>query len=574
MTKENYWLKNSKILKWGKFPQTELVIKNDNYFDFFPDGEISVYENCITQHIKNGFKNKTAIITVDSKKKFKNYTYSKIDNLVNNFILFIKSKNNKPFRNTRIMIHSSASINSATSMLACTKVGIFFSVIFEDLEYDAILKRSKLFKPDIIFTSKSNIKKFKKLKNRNIKIYYFEDINSKFNYKKKSKYLINKNFKSTQNFFTLFTSGSTGIPKGVIHTIGGYTFYAKYSSKKQFGISSDSIILTASDAGWINGHTYALFGPLLNGATTILIEKPMMLIDHNLLEKILSLGVTVLYLPVTLIRIMRSLFPKKNFFTNDLLAIGSMGEPLAYSVGKWFSDTFSFKKKAVVNTYFQTETGGIIMSPKFNDDLKNAPHGSVGNVISKEIKISKLYSNLKKEVIIKTPWPGCMKKIINGKKEWKKYWSKDGFRMFDLATRKKNTFYIHGRVDDVINIRGHRIGSEEIESTLLKINGIRECCAISLQDDLAGNKIYIFLCSMKKNFNEQIEDILIKNFGTFAIPENIFYLSDLPKTRSGKILRRLLRNILMDPKSNNYGDVSTLMQKDLINEIKNNILKS
>ena len=165
-----------------------------------------------------------------------------------------------------------------------------------------------------------------------------------------------------------------------------------------------------------------------------------------------------------------------------------------------------------------------------------------------------------------------MKSILNGNKEWKKYWDKsNNFRMFDLATIKNKNIFIHGRTDDVINIRGHRIGSEEIESTVLRVKKIYECCAISIANELEGHAIYLFVVSEDKNLNNEILKKIASNFGAFALPEKIYYINELPKTRSGKILRRLLRSIVLNPSSKNYGDLSTMLNSKTINEIKEKI---
>ena len=212
--------------------------------------------------------------------------------------------------------------------------------------------------------------------------------------------------------------------------------------------------------------------------------------------------------------------PNKNIKVNNINSLGSMGEPLAPSVGEWFSNFFNRNKKAIVNTYFQTETSGIICSPKFNQTINTSPHGSVGNTVTNFIKLNK-FNKFKKEIKITTPWPGCMKNIINGKREWLKYWDNNGnFKLFDLATREKNNIYIHGRTDDVINIRGHRVGSEEIESALLTKKEISECCAVGINDKLEGSVLNIFVVS-KKNIDKLIEKEIFSNFGAFAIPKNI-----------------------------------------------------
>ena len=228
-----------------------------------------------------------------------------------------------------------------------------------------------------------------------------------------------------------------------------------------------------------------------------------------------------------------------------------------------------------MNAYYQTENGAIIASPTYKQKTNLVPHGSAGRLASNYLKINKLHKNKKTELKILTPWPGCMKSILNGKKEWKKYWDKsNNFRMFDLATIKNKNIFIHGRTDDVINIRGHRIGSEEIESTVLKIKEIYECCAISIVNDLEGHIIYLFVVSKNDKINNLISNKIVSNFGSFALPKEIYYLSELPKTRSGKILRRLLRTILINPKSKSYGDLSTMLNSKIIHEIKKKVINN
>lgn len=578
MTLNQFWLKQSKLIVWDKTPKIAFKKKSQNRINWFPDGKLNIFKNCITNNLALGLKKKIAIYNVDKYKKIKSYTYENLNESINNFSFFLVRMLKHKLNNTKIIIHGSASIETTVTMMACAKLGLHFSVIFEDLAPEAISKRIKLIKP-ALFITRIEKKKFEKKFFRglnyrnNLKFIFLKNL--KFS-KPKSNYskLIKYSFKSDKDFFTLFTSGTTGNPKGIVHSSGGYLVATKLTCQKQFGMNKDSVVVTASNAGWLNGHTYALFGPLSLGATTILLEDPMSLLDEDLLKKILGLKVSILYLPVTIIRLMKSLFNGKSFKTNYLKTLGSMGEHLAPSVAEWFAKTFTNKNNAIVNAYYQTENGAIISSPTFKDKISKIPHGSVGRTVTKYLKVNSVKKNIKTELKLTTPWPGNMKRILNGKKEWDKYWDNKGnFRMFDLATKKNNNLFVHGRNDDVINIRGHRIGCEEIESIILTIKKIFECCVISLPDKFEGEIIYLFLSTKEKNLDSQIKKKIVDNFGSFAIPSKIFYVNELPKTRSGKILRKLLRNMLTKPNAIKKSDLNVMVNKKIFYQIINQIKK-
>ena len=560
---EKFWIKYAEKLSWNKFPKKCFTKLNNNKIDWFPDGEINVFHNCIQRHIDKGDGNKIAIIYVNEQSEIKSYSFFEIKILVDKFVnLILSNKNIK-----KIMIHAHASIDTAVAMLSCAKLGIHFSVIFEELEKEAILKRSELFKPDLIFSNKLNKKNIKF--NSGIKIFKLDKY---LNFKNKTNLM--KFFKSKKNLFTLFTSGSTGMPKGITHSSGGYLTYAIFTCEKYFGINSNSIMMCASDAGWINGHTYSLFGPLSIGSTTIILQKPTLLLNSETLKKILALKSSILYLPVTLIRMMKSIYHNTQFKKNHIKTVGSMGEPLANEVGKWLVKNFSTKNSPIINTYFQTETGGIVTSHKYNEKINDKLYGSVGMPIKNQLYLNKL-NNKKKEIKITSPWPGQMKNVLNGNKVWNNYFDKLGnFRMFDYATKKKNNIFIQGRTDDVINIIGHRIGSAEIESLILEIKGVIECCAVAIDDYLKGHEIVIFYTSKTeiKSLQSKIEKKMIENFGKYAIPKKIIKVSELPKTRSGKFMRRILRHLLEKKTIVTINDISTLTNKNIIKNLEKEII--
>ena len=578
----NFWKKKSNIIHWFTKPKKILSLKRDKYV-FYDDGKTNIAYNCVKKNIDEGRGNNDAIVFISEKNERKILTFFELEYLINHFISYLfKNFKKNELKKNNIAIHSSANLCSAISMLACMKLGITHCVIFNELSKEAIEIRCKLIKCKILISSAST-KDFKKKivpikKKLKLKVLRFTDDSEKKFTINNEKFLNKKNIplnigyshvKANKKSFILFTSGSTGEPKGIAHSTGGYLVYTKFSCINKFNISNQSTILTASDAGWINGHTYALYGPLSIGAKTILLEKPMSLLDSEILRSVLiDFKVNILYLPVTLIRLMKALDKKIKIKSKHLSLLGSMGEPLSKFVRYWFSKKFSTTQLQIVNTYFQTETAGIVSSPSFNDSIKKVSIGTVGKPISKylEMFIEKTNSEIK----IKKPWPGCFIQVINNKKLMDVYWDKDrNFRLFDLASYDKNkNIIIHGRLDDVINIRGHRIGSGEIESVLLKLKDIKEICVISVDDNLSGKKIIIFLVA-KKKISKSIEDLIIKNFGTFALPERIIYLSELPKTRSGKILRRVLRELYLNPSTDKLGDLSTILNKNIIIEIKN-----
>ena len=549
----------------------------------FIDKKFDLYKKIMDKYEDNETIFKVVKDNGEIKKLTKKYCLFQSADISNQILNLLKRNRNKQIR---IFAVIGASEESAMLMLSSLMLCAHHCICFEDLSENAILKRIQIFKPDILIFRKNTEEKVKRLIKRfeicdipilKIKIKEYENL-----FIKSSKLEGFSYFKSS-NLFTLFTSGSTGMPKAVVHGIDNYIKYSKFTTSYFFGLNKGQTIFSATDAGWINGHTYAFYGPLLLGAISVINENPMFLATPKFLSKILyEVRPNCFYTSVSVLRLLMS-GTKSGKSINDfsdeeinLERIGSCGEPLADSVGKWAVDFFKPKRKSIVNTYFQTETGGIIVAPRDEDSVPKdyscvgRPRKDLGLVIANqifnelELKNEGLDPN---EILICNYWNGIFKHIISDKKS--KYFTSQGyFRLNDVGYIEDGCLYIGGRSDDVINVAGHRIASSEIESISMSIDGVNEACAVAIDDFKYGSKVVLFFSSSLTNEKDisniklKIVKLIEEQLTQYHLPKQINFFKSLPKTKSGKIMRRIMRLIVEKNYFDESADYSTLENKD------------
>lgn len=611
---EQFWEKQIKNITWMKIP-TKINTSNFNTpkISWFENGRLNVTQNCIDIHAKKT-PNKIAIIWEnDNLTKTKKITYKQLQSRVNELANILK--NNKIKKGDVVIIYMSLIPEAVYSMLACAKIGAIHSVVFGGFSGAALKQRIDNSKAKLIITANQGIRAGKKIplkdnvnqavketKNYKSPIKNILIVNRTPNkctpnkkdifYEDELKKVIDKCrptvMDSTDPLFILYTSGSTGQPKGLVHSTGGYLTYAKTTFKRIFNYQKNQIFWCTADIGWITGHTYLVYGPLSNGATIVMHEGTPLYPNYGVHGQLIDKHkVNIYYTAPTAIRaVMKKEKEALNLSKRtSLKLLGSVGEPLNKSAYNWYNNKFGNNKCKIVDTWWQTETGGIILTPQYYNHKKQP--GFVGKpffgiqVIIKNEKGETLKNNEEGNLCIEKSWPGQAMTIFGDHKRFKEtYFSKykNTYLSGDGAYYDKDkNFQIIGRIDDVINVSGHRMGSAELESDLNTNKNVLESAVIGIPDKLTGEKIlaFIILKTKPKSKNKQeelkqdIQDHIKQQIGSFAKPKKIVFVKDLPKTRSGKIMRRLLKKIATNNK--NLGDTSTLLDPKVLDDIKKDL---
>ena len=590
----------SQILKW-EFETPEV--------NWFIGAKLNITENCLDRHLKKN-ANKTAIIWEpnDPNKPAIKITYSELHEKVSNFCNVLKSHGAK--KGDRICLYMPMVPELAIATLACARIGAIHSVVFAGFSAKALADRINDAKCNILLTSDGLFRGTKELNLKNIVDKALNECNSiqscivlrttgeRIFMKSKRDFWWHEEVAKVDNYcspeimdsedplFILYTSGSTGKPKGVQHHCGGYMVYAEYSFRNVFQYEENDIYWCTADIGWITGHSYIIYGPLLAGATTLMFEGVPTYPDAGRFWEICDKHqVNIFYTAPTAIRALQAYGTEiiEKYNLDSLKTLGSVGEPINEEAWHWYHKHIGKEKCSIVDTWWQTETGGIMISPLSNITKTKPTFATLPlpgiqpclvNAKGQEIKGNGVQGNL----CIKFPWPSMIRSIYGNHERCKevyfttykgKYFTGDGCK------RDEDGYYrITGRVDDVINVSGHRIGTAEVENGINEHPLVIESAVVGFPHDVKGQGIYAYIILENNSLEEEklvneIINTVKTEIGALAKPDKIQFVSGLPKTRSGKIMRRILRKIA-EQNFSNMGDTSTLLDPTIVDQIIKN----
>ncbi|MEI7805233.1 MAG: acetate--CoA ligase [Hyphomicrobiales bacterium] len=607
---DKFWAEHAKRIHWMK-PFTK--VKNTSFapgkvsIKWFEDGKLNACFNCVDRHLeKRG--NQTAIIWEgDDPKDDKKVTYKQLHAEVQKFANVLKKQDVK--KGDRVTIYLPMIVEAAYAILACARIGAIHSVIFGGFSPDSIAGRVEDCKSTVIVTADEGIRGGRKIplkanvdaacekaggvksvivvKRTNAAVnmksgrdVYYDDVA-----KTVSADCPCEEMNAEDPLFILYTSGSTGKPKGVLHTTGGYLVYTSITHQYVFDYHDGDIYWCTADVGWVTGHSYILYGPLSNGAITLMFEGvPNYPTNSRFWEVIDKHKVNTFYTAPTAIRALMQAgdAPVKKTSRASLRLLGSVGEPINPEAWEWYHRVVGDERCPVVDTWWQTETGGILITPlpgatRLKPGSATRPFfGIKPEIVDADGKT--LEGACSGNLCITDSWPGQMRSVYGDHERFEqtyfatykgKYFTGDGCR------RDADGYYwITGRVDDVINVAGHRLGTAEVESALVAHTKVSEAAVVGYPHDIKGQGIYAYVTLMAgENPSEELRKELVqwvrKEIGPIASPDLIQFAPGLPKTRSGKIMRRILRKIAED-EYGSLGDTSTLADPAVVDDLVNN----
>lgn len=593
--------------RWSKVVDYNMEEAN---IKWFKNAKLNITKNCLDRHLSvRG--DKTAIIWEpnDPKEEAQHISFNELYERVNKTANVLRAMGIE--KGDRVCIYLPMIPELAITMLACAKLGAVHSVIFAGFSASAVASRVNDCGAKMVITSDGSYRGNKvldlksivdealekcetvehvlvvKRTNNDVKMKEGRDYWMSEYYDKASTDFVTVIMDAEDPLFILYTSGSTGKPKGMLHTCAGYMVYTAYTFKNVFNYKENDIYWCTADIGWITGHSYILYGPLLNGATTVIFEGVPTYPDAGRFWEVIEKHkVTQFYTAPTAIRSLakESVEWVQKHNLESLKVIGSVGEPINDEAWHWYNDNVGNKKCPIVDTWWQTETGGILISPiPFVTPTKptyaTLPLPGVQPVLMDDKRNEISGNQVTGNLCIRFPWPGIARTIWGDHQRYKEtYFSAFPGKYFtgDGALRDEVGYYrITGRVDDVIIVSGHNLGTAPIEDSINEHPAVAESAIVGYPHDVKGNALYGFVILKesgeernRENLAKEINQLISEQIGPIAKLDKIQFVSGLPKTRSGKIMRRILRKIAEGDFSN-FGDTSTLLNPEVVDKIKN-----
>ena len=607
---DKFWSEEGKKIEWIKpFSKVKDVSYDlkDLHIRWFYDGSLNVSSNCLDRHLEARGNQIAIIWEGDDPNETKKITYRQLYEEVCKFSNALKANGAK--KGDRITIYMPMIPEAAVAMLACARIGAIHSVVFGGFSPDSLAGRITDCDSNIIITADEGIRGGKiiplkentdaalKLCSSIKKCIVVKRTGNDINWVKGRDVWYHEAMSNVDNecqpeemdaedpLFILYTSGSTGKPKGVLHTTAGYIVYASITHKYVFNYIDGDIYWCTADVGWVTGHSYIVYGPLANGATTLMFEGvPNFPTNSRFWEIVDKHKVNIFYTAPTAIRALMREGDEavKKTSRSSLKLLGTVGEPINPEAWRWYYDVVGNKNCEIVDTWWQTETGGILISP-LPGVTPTKPGSATKPLFGVKPVIVDQNNNILEgptegSLCLDMSWPGQMRTVYGDHKRFAEtYFSTFPGRYFtgDGCRRDKDGYYwITGRVDDVINISGHRMGTAEVESALVEHKLVAESAVVGYPHDIKGQGIYAYVTLVLGSepsieIEKELKQVVRKIIGPIATPDLIQFSPALPKTRSGKIMRRILRKIAANEHSE-LGDTSTLADPSVVENLIEN----
>jgi acetyl-CoA synthetase len=603
---KRFWLEQAQRLTWNKFPEKagDWSFNEDEFhIEWYADGQLNLSVNCLDRHLAEHGERTALIFEADEPGHGSRWTYRQLHEETCRLANLLKQRGVR--RGNRVMIYMPMIPEAAAAMLACARIGAIHSVIFGGFSPESVAGRIADCDACAVITADEGVRGGKKiplkrnvdaaLEHRDVEtVIVVTRTGAEVPMKegRDIRYSDHRDELSTEcepeimdaedPLFILYTSGSTGKPKGVVHTTAGYAVWAATTFDWIFDYRPDDIFWCTADIGWITGHSYVVYGPLAMGATSVMFDGVPNYPDFSRFwETVDRLGVTIFYTAPTAIRaLMREGDePVKRYSRQSIRLLGTVGEPINPEAWEWYWRVVGDCRCPVVDTWWQTETGGILISP-FPGAIDMKPGSATKPLPGIEPLLLDPNHNILEgatsgNLCLASSWPGQMRTVWNDHSRFFETYFKAYPGLYftgDGCRRDEDGYYwITGRVDDVINVSGHRIGTAEVESSLVSHPKVAEAAVVGFPHDIKGQAIYAYVTL---NAGEEGTDALRKelvqevrrDIGAFSAPDKIHFTPALPKTRSGKIMRRILRKIA-EGANEGFGDISTLADPTIVDAL-------